>query len=497
MDVAIPNITFDEEDSQIEISGHSLRNDPGPHDPSVLYEQDEHISSAVWEGLERGALRCHEHTSKLEEWKLTGKQLELVEKAGFKYFRKIEAFSLDNQLISALVERWRKETNTFHLPGGEMTITLDEVALNLGLAIDGEPVVAVELEDSSAIPVCEKLLGKKPTSNDRRGGILEAILGSTIFSTTSGNTVPVIFLPLFEDFEKAGKYAWGAAALAFLYRALGNATSKSQSTISGCLTLLQCWSYWHLNIGRPKLNQGQALDAFPLALRWKQKLSGLRSKCDVVQYRKALDSLQPCDVEWLPYHDMDEIVPEDIKDTLILGRSRTTLICLDKAEKHLPDRCLRQFGFNQPIPQEVPQWKGTDGEADQSKSIASSCEDWSKHRDQIVEGEDRVDDSEYLLWYSNITRKFVGRHTSLESMFRQTVAGMTKMLELAKTLSREDMFPVNQKAVENIKNILNESLKNPFSNSKGFLLHLKIVVTRCVSHYCLELFGNVFTINQS
>ena len=128
-----------------------------------------------------------------------------------------------------------------------------------------------------------------------------------------------------------------------------------------------------------------------------------------------------CQVEWQPYHDMDEIVPEDIKDTLILGRSRTTLICLDKAEKHLPDRCVRQFGFNQPIPQEVPQWKGIDGEADQSKSIASSCEDWSKHRDQIVEGDDRVDDSEYLLWYSNITRKFVGRHTSLESMFRQTV----------------------------------------------------------------------------
>lgn len=498
MDVATPNITFDEEDSQIQISGHSLRNDPGPFDPSVLYDQDEHISSAVWEGLERGALRCHEHTSKLEEWKLTGKQLELVEKAGFKYFRKIEAFSLDNQLISALVERWRKETNTFHLPGGEMTITLDEVALNLGLAIDGEPVVAVELEDSSAIPICEKLLGKKPTSSDRRGGFLKLswlkdsfshcpdvapleqveqctrayllyLVGSTIFSTTSGNTVPVIFLPLFEDFDKAGKYAWGAAALAFLYRALGNATSKSQSTISGCLTLLQCWSYWHLNIGRPKLNQGQAHDTFPLALRWKQKLSGLRSKCDVVQYRKALDSLQPCDVEWQPYHDMDEIVPEDIKDTLILGRSRTTLICLDKAEKHLPDRCLRQFGFNQPIPQEVPQWKGIDGEADQTKSIASSCEDWSKHRDQIVEGDDRVDDSEYLLWYSNITRKFVGRHTSLESMFRQTVAGMTKMLELAKTLSRDDMFLVNQKAVENIKNILSESLKNPFSNSKGKL----------------------------
>jgi hypothetical protein len=54
---------------------------------------------------ERGVLRCHEHTSKLGEWKLSPKQIELVEKAGFGYLRKIPAISLDNPLISALVER--------------------------------------------------------------------------------------------------------------------------------------------------------------------------------------------------------------------------------------------------------------------------------------------------------------------------------------------------------------------------------------------------------
>lgn len=46
---------------------------------------------------------------------------------------------------------------------------------------------------------------------------------------------------------------------------------------------------------------------------------------------------------------------------------------------------------------------------------------------------------------------------------------MTKMFELAKTLSRDDMVLVNQRVVENIKNILNESLKNPFAGSKGKL----------------------------
>jgi len=34
-------------------------------------------------------------------------------------------------------ERWQEETNSFHLPVGEMTITLDDVACLLGIPITG------------------------------------------------------------------------------------------------------------------------------------------------------------------------------------------------------------------------------------------------------------------------------------------------------------------------------------------------------------------------
>ncbi|KAF1897258.1 hypothetical protein Lal_00034961 [Lupinus albus] len=37
-------------------------------------------------------------------------------------------------------KRWRSETHTFHLPIGECTITLEDVAYQLGLPIDGEVV---------------------------------------------------------------------------------------------------------------------------------------------------------------------------------------------------------------------------------------------------------------------------------------------------------------------------------------------------------------------
>ena len=43
-------------------------------------------------------------------------------------------------LIGDLVERWRPETHTFHMPMGECTITL-HVGVLLGLPIDGEPMM--------------------------------------------------------------------------------------------------------------------------------------------------------------------------------------------------------------------------------------------------------------------------------------------------------------------------------------------------------------------
>ena len=48
---------------------------------------------------------------------------------------------VDPALVEAFVERWYPETNTFHLPWGEMTITLHDVALLTGLNIDGDSVV--------------------------------------------------------------------------------------------------------------------------------------------------------------------------------------------------------------------------------------------------------------------------------------------------------------------------------------------------------------------
>ena len=56
-------------------------------------------------------------------------------------------FPFDRSLLTALVDRWRPETHTFHLPFGEMAPTLQDVSLLLGLPIAGGAAFPQESPD--------------------------------------------------------------------------------------------------------------------------------------------------------------------------------------------------------------------------------------------------------------------------------------------------------------------------------------------------------------
>ena len=62
---------------------------------------------------------------------------DAMQRLGLYQIAKLNDCPIDKTLITALVERWRPETNTFHLPVGEMTVTLEDVACLWGLPIDG------------------------------------------------------------------------------------------------------------------------------------------------------------------------------------------------------------------------------------------------------------------------------------------------------------------------------------------------------------------------
>ena len=54
-------------------------------------------------------------------------------------------FQFDMSLLAALLDRWHLETHTFHLSVGEMTPTLQDVAMLLGLPCAGRAVGAEDV----------------------------------------------------------------------------------------------------------------------------------------------------------------------------------------------------------------------------------------------------------------------------------------------------------------------------------------------------------------
>ncbi|KAL0008554.1 hypothetical protein SO802_010056 [Lithocarpus litseifolius] len=93
--------------------------------------------------------------------------IAIIKLVGLEGLFRAPSKGIDHCLITALVERWRPETHTFHLPHGEMSITLEDVEVILGLPIDGEVLIGMTaVEDGDWKQLCVELLGFEVPAND-------------------------------------------------------------------------------------------------------------------------------------------------------------------------------------------------------------------------------------------------------------------------------------------------------------------------------------------
>ncbi|QHO46656.1 uncharacterized protein DS421_6g189460 [Arachis hypogaea] len=265
-------------------------------------------------------------------------------------------FWLDEALVSAFVERWHPETHTFNMPFGECTITLQDVAYQLGLPVDGRyvsgylsefhiyiqggkpawvwfqellGVVPPPIQVQKYAVNCswfQETFGECPEGADdeivRRyaHAYIMMLLGTQLFADKFGNRIHIRWLTYIARLEEMGTYSWGSTALAWLYRPEG---------------------YEKFN--------------WPLASRWSgYNPSGSEKGPRVQMWRLRIDRLHDREFIWMLYTTPDvlQVVhPEALEPRhMALWWSLTSLIYFAIIEWHQIDRVLPQFGGVQPCP---------------------------------------------------------------------------------------------------------------------------------------------------
>ncbi|KAL0320064.1 UNVERIFIED_CONTAM: Serine/threonine-protein phosphatase 7 long form [Sesamum radiatum] len=377
----------------------------------------------------------------------------------------------DCHLITALVERWRPETHTFHFRVGEATIILEDVQIIWALPIDGLPVTGLDIERSTEEwqIYCREYLGFSPDEEAFKGSRLHThaimnfirtveithdtprptvvqytrciamlLLGGLMCPDSSGNMVPLLYLSKLEEISAARNYSWGSAVLAFLYRELCHVSLKAKAAIGGALQLLQIWAWSciiplspslgveRLYMDQVQVNIDRFLPAAPYGAIWNCRHNFTRTVRTTVRViRDILDNMQEDQFIWQPYDmDSDRIMAYAADFTPELWRSTCPLIFYAIVEIHHPERVLRQFGMRQNIP-EMPDSRdmtlhqisrkartGTDWGVQHILHIRR----WQRRRDTIVNrppiSNERHTERGHWEWYNNITRRFVSSSTS-------------------------------------------------------------------------------------
>ena len=103
------------------------------------------------------------HGRKVDKFGRPAPEIEgMIAATGSSPLIRCSVITTDPGLISAFVERWHRETSTFHLLVGELTVTLDDVSSLLHLPITSALHAFEPLVTSDAVGLLTELLEVTP-----------------------------------------------------------------------------------------------------------------------------------------------------------------------------------------------------------------------------------------------------------------------------------------------------------------------------------------------
>nr|XP_027192686.1 protein MAIN-LIKE 1-like [Cicer arietinum] len=228
----------------------------------------------ISETWDRGSLKVITHGLKLKKFAevpMPAPVEHWIQESGLMHLSSDYLTMADGGLISAFVERWHRETNSFHLPFGEMTITLDDVATLLHISPHGKIFDApLNMNTNNAVRAAHEYLGatweeacaeisynkcaqyRLQWLRDLYSRLIQTnqfecaartyllhLVGCTIFADKTHTRVEAKYISLFIDLHRCRDYSWASAALVFLYDNLGDGAIHDTRQLGGYMSLLQ------------------------------------------------------------------------------------------------------------------------------------------------------------------------------------------------------------------------------------------------------------------
>ncbi|XP_075669647.1 serine/threonine-protein phosphatase 7 long form homolog [Castanea sativa] len=233
--------------------------------------------------------------------------LDIVKRIGLEGLYRTPFREIDHNIITAFVERWWHETHTFHLPHGEMTITLQDVEVLLGIPIDGKAMVGTC--DLKWAVECQQMLG--------------IVTNSVVLQ---GQRIQI--KKLLEKIDQ------------------GLPDGAEEVTVHQFPFLCPRMDL------PPDDAYGPPSPSSPLSIKlvWIVSTKNSPAELCLVRYRQLLDSMYSNQVVWQPYEAKLGHLPAFCLAGRDMWTARVPLVYFWLEEKHTPDRVLHQFGMVQEIP---------------------------------------------------------------------------------------------------------------------------------------------------
>ncbi|KAH1209352.1 Serine/threonine-protein phosphatase 7 long form [Glycine max] len=263
---------------------------------------------------------------------------------------KMGYLKINSSLITALIERWRPETHTFHLRCGETTITLQDMSVLLGLHTEGTPLIGQTNLDWAEL--CEELLGVRSQEGELQGSVVKLSWlahhfseinihdGRVLFVDKSSSKVSLRYLQFLRDFEQCSTYAWRPAVLAYLYREMCSATGYKIKSIGSMCILIQMWAWERCTTLAPKRTP-PIMENKPLGHRWLRRGNQHIGNDDLIVFRRKLDIMKRLEFLREPYPTtVMSMLPPICLVGSVAWCAVVPLICFHVVEWHQPNRVL-------------------------------------------------------------------------------------------------------------------------------------------------------------